>query len=93
MVGEKMLNPNQYDMPGGAYDESVFVVNGGANRNGSSVFKDDVNNTTSRNWGSPFEACPMCLCDGSIQMVKFGINIDAIGLRRPNDGIIPQPYN
>ncbi len=93
MVGEKMLNPNQYDMPGGSYDESLFVVNGGANRNGKSVFKDDVNNTTSRNWGSPFEACPMCLCDGSIQMVKFGIDIDAIGLRRPNDGIVPQPYN
>jgi len=35
----------------------------------------------------------MCLCDGSIQMVKFGINIDAIGLRRPDDGIVPQPYN
>jgi prepilin-type N-terminal cleavage/methylation domain-containing protein len=93
MVGEKMLNPNQYEQPGGGYDESLFVVNGGAVRNGSSVFKDDVNNTTSRNWGSPFEACPMCLCDGSIQMVKFGINIDAIGLRRPDDGIVPQPYN
>jgi prepilin-type N-terminal cleavage/methylation domain-containing protein len=93
LVGEKMLNPNQYEQPGGGYDESLFVVNGGANRNGSSVFKDDINNTTSRNWGSPFEACPMCLCDGSIQMVKFGINIDAIGLRRPDDGIVPQPYN
>jgi hypothetical protein len=57
------------------------------------VYKDDINNTTSRNWGSPFEACPMCLCDGSIQMVKYGINIDAIGLRRPDDGIVPQPYN
>jgi len=90
MVGEKMLNPNQYQAPGGSYDESLFQVNGGTNRNGRQVFKDDVNNATSRNWGSPFEACPMCMCDGSVQMVRYGIDIDAIGLRRPDDGIVTQ---
>jgi prepilin-type N-terminal cleavage/methylation domain-containing protein len=90
-VGEKMLNPNQYEMPGGGYDESLFHVNGGANRNGSAVFRDDINATTSRNWGSPFEACPMAMGDGSIRMVRFGLNIDAIGLRRPDDGIVNQP--
>ncbi|MFO0810714.1 MAG: DUF1559 domain-containing protein [Gemmataceae bacterium] len=93
LIGEKMLNPNQYEQPGGSYDESLFVVNGGANRNGSSVFKDDINAATTRNWGSPFEACPMVMCDGSVRMVKFGLNIDAIGLRRPDDGIVNQPEN
>jgi hypothetical protein len=57
-VGQKMLNPNQYPRPGGGYDESLFLVNGGANRNGSSVFKDNVNNTTSRNWGAPLRPAP-----------------------------------
>jgi prepilin-type N-terminal cleavage/methylation domain-containing protein len=90
LVGEKMLNPDQYEEPGGSYDESLFHVNGGTNRNGRQVFKDDVNNVTSRNWGSPFEACPMCMCDGSVHMVRFGIDIDAIGLRRPDDGIVTQ---
>jgi prepilin-type N-terminal cleavage/methylation domain-containing protein len=93
LIGEKMLNPTQYQQPGGSYDETLFVPNGGANRNGSSVFKDDVNNTTSRNWGSPFEACPIALCDGSVRMMSFGINVDAIGLRKPNDGIVtPADY-
>jgi hypothetical protein len=90
LVASKMLNPNQYQQPGGSYDESLFLVNGGANRNGKLVFKDDVNNATSRNWGSPFEACPMGLCDGSVRMVPFGIDIDAVGLRRPDDGIVTQ---
>jgi prepilin-type N-terminal cleavage/methylation domain-containing protein len=93
LVGEKKLIPDQYELPGGGYDESLFVVNGGANRNGKVVTKDDINNIPSRDWGSPFESCPMCLCDGSIQMVTFGIDIDKIGLRRPDDGIVPQPYN
>jgi prepilin-type N-terminal cleavage/methylation domain-containing protein len=88
LAGEKMLNPNQYQQPGGSYDESLFLVNGGANRNGKSVFKDDLNNATSRNWGSPFEACPMVMCDGSVHMIPFGIDIDAVGLRRPDDGIV-----
>jgi hypothetical protein len=91
LVGEKMLNPNQYQEPGGGYDESLFLVNGGANRNGGSVFKDNLNNATSRNWGSPFEACPICLCDGSVRTVSYGTNIgegSGIGLRKPNDGIV-----
>jgi prepilin-type N-terminal cleavage/methylation domain-containing protein len=96
LVGEKMLNPNQYAAPGGSYDESLFLVNGGANRNGSSVFKDNLNNSTSRNWGSPFEACPICLCDGSVRMVAFGTNLGeggGLGLRKPNDGIVtPADY-
>jgi prepilin-type N-terminal cleavage/methylation domain-containing protein len=93
LVGEKMLNPNQYQEPGGSYDESLFLVNGGANRNGSSVYKDNPNAATTRNWGSPFEACPIGLCDGSVRTVAFGTNIDAIGLRRPDDGIVtPADY-
>jgi prepilin-type N-terminal cleavage/methylation domain-containing protein len=92
-VGQKMLNPNEYARPGGSYDESLFLVNGGAIRNGSSVFKDNVDSVTSRNWGSPFEACPICLCDGSVRTVRFGTNLSAIGLLKPNDGIVtPSDY-
>ena len=89
-VGEKKLIPNQYQQPGGGYDESLFVINGGVNRNGKQVVKDNPAASPSRDWGSPFESCPMCLGDGSVRMVKFGIDIDAIGLRRPDDGIVPQ---
>src|SRR5262249_29419355 len=71
LIGEKKLIPNQYQQPGGGYDESLFVVNGGANRNGKQVVKDNPNAAPSRDWGSPFAACPMGMCDGSIRMVKF----------------------
>jgi hypothetical protein len=90
LVGEKKLIPNQYQQPGGGYDESLFVVNGGANRNGRQVVRDNPLATASRDWGSPFETWPMCLGDGSVRMVRFGIDIDALGLRRPDDGIVPQ---
>jgi prepilin-type N-terminal cleavage/methylation domain-containing protein len=91
LIGEKKLIPNQYQEPGGGYDESLFLVNGGANRNGKQVVKDNPLATPSRDWGSPFDACPMSMCDGSVRMVRFGIDVDAVGLRRPDDGIIPQP--
>jgi prepilin-type N-terminal cleavage/methylation domain-containing protein len=90
LIGEKKLIPNQYQQPGGGYDESLFLVNGGAIRNGKQVVKDNPSASPSRDWGSPFPACPMCMCDGSVRPVKFGIDIDAIGLRRPDDGIVPQ---
>lgn len=93
LIGEKKLIPNQYQQPGGGYDESMFVVNGGANRNGRQVVRDNPSASASRDWGSPFAACPMGMCDGSIRMVGFGIDIDAIGLRRPDDGIVPQAEN
>jgi prepilin-type N-terminal cleavage/methylation domain-containing protein len=93
LIGEKKLIPNQYQLPGGGYDESLFVVNGGANRNGKQVVRDNPLATPSRDWGSPFTACPMGMCDGSVRMVRFGIDVDAIGLRRPDDGIVPQPDN
>jgi prepilin-type N-terminal cleavage/methylation domain-containing protein len=93
LIGEKKLIPNQYQQPGGGYDESMFVVNGGANRNGRQVVKDNPSAAPSRDWGSPFPAWPMGACDGSIRMVRFGVDIDAIGLRRPDDGIVPQAEN
>jgi hypothetical protein len=71
----------------------MFVVNGGANRNGKQVVKDNPSAAPSRDWGSPFQTWPMGACDGSIRMVRFGIDIDAIGLRRPDDGIVPQAEN
>jgi hypothetical protein len=90
VVGEKKLIPNQYQQPGGGYDESLFIVNGGANRNGKQVVKDNPAASPSRDWGSPFESCPMGMGDGSVRMIRFGIDIDAVGLRRPDDGIVPQ---
>ena len=59
LIGEKKLIPNQYQQPGGGYDESMFVVNGGANRNGRQVVRDNPMPAPSRDWGSPFAACPM----------------------------------
>jgi hypothetical protein len=92
LVGEKLVMTWQYQIGGIGYDESLFFVNGGANRNGSTVSKDPVvtaNTGTSRNWGSPFAAgWPMALCDGSVRTLPFGINLEAIGLRKPDDGIV-----
>jgi prepilin-type N-terminal cleavage/methylation domain-containing protein len=93
LIGQKKLIPNQYQQPGGGYDESLFVVNGGANRNGKQVVKDNPSAAASRDWGSPFEACPMGMADGSVRMVQFGIDVDAVGLRRPDDGIVPRADN
>jgi prepilin-type N-terminal cleavage/methylation domain-containing protein len=88
LVGSKKVVPNQYPLPGGGYDESLFHVNGGTNRNGPQVSKDTPGASPNRDWGSPFDACPMGLADGSVRLVSFGLNIDTIGLRRPNDGIV-----
>src|SRR5262249_17814285 len=95
LVGEKRLCLWQYPIPGvGGYDESLFHVNGGTNRNGTIVELDPVvpeNTGTSRNWGSPFDSgCPMCMCDGSVQIIRFGTNLDGIGIRKPDDGVVPQ---
>jgi prepilin-type N-terminal cleavage/methylation domain-containing protein len=90
LVGSKKLNTNQYQQPGGGYDESLFISNGGVNRNGRSIVKDDPNATPSRDWGSSFESCPMSMADGSVRMVPFGIDLQTIGLRQPDDGIVPQ---
>jgi prepilin-type N-terminal cleavage/methylation domain-containing protein len=92
LAGEKLVMVWQYETVGIGYDESLFFVNGGANRNGTTVSKDpvvDPNTGTSRNWGSPFNGgCPMCLCDGSVRMLPFGVNLDGIGLRKPDDGVV-----
>src|SRR5262245_13942949 len=92
LVGEKLVMVWQYQIGGIGYDEAVFFVNGGANRNGTNVAKDpvvDENTGTSRNWGSPFTAgCPMCVCDGSVRIIPFGVNLDGIGLRKPDDGVV-----
>jgi prepilin-type N-terminal cleavage/methylation domain-containing protein len=89
-IGSKKVVTNQYQLPGGGYDESLFHVNGGTNRNGRQVVKDIPTGTPNRDWGSVFDSCPMGMADGSVRMVRFGIDIDAIGLRRPDDGIVPQ---
>jgi hypothetical protein len=95
LIGEKSLATWQYAGNGGSYDETLFSVNGGTNRNGSSVIKDITNaspTTSGRQWGSPFDIWPFGLCDGSVRTISFGINIGeggGIGLRKPSDGIVP----
>jgi hypothetical protein len=93
LLGEKSLSVWQYPVSGGSYDEGLFFVNGGANRNGSSILRDITNpapTTSGRQWGSPFEIWPLCLCDGSVRAMQFGVNIgeSGIGLRKPDDGIV-----
>jgi prepilin-type N-terminal cleavage/methylation domain-containing protein len=92
LIGEKLVATWQYQVQGGSYDESLFHVNGGANRNGPVVSKDlvEASGASNREWGSPFETWLHSRCDGSVSTLQFGINIDAIGLRRPDDGIVPQ---
>jgi prepilin-type N-terminal cleavage/methylation domain-containing protein len=90
MVGSKKVVVAQYQQPGGSYDESLFICNGGTNRNGNAVEKDDaVATASSRNWGSAFETCPMAMADGSVRMVPFGISLDGVGFRKPDDGVVP----
>jgi hypothetical protein len=87
-IGSKQVITDQYELPGGGYDETLFQVNGGVNRNGRQVIKDNPTSIASRNWGSPFDACPMGMADGSVRMIRYGLDIDTIGLRRPDDGIV-----
>ena len=90
IVGSKKVVIPQYQQPGGSYDESLFRANGGTNRNGRVVVKDAPDLVlSSRDWGSPFESCPMAMADGSVRMVPFGINLQTIGLRDPDDGVVP----
>jgi hypothetical protein len=95
LIAEKALATWQYAGSGGSYDETLFSVNGGTNRNGSSVIKDITNaspTTSGRQWGSPFDVWPFGLCDGSVRTLSYGIDIgeNGLGLRKPNDGVVPK---
>jgi prepilin-type N-terminal cleavage/methylation domain-containing protein len=90
LIGEKSLDPLQYQFPCSGYDESLFSVNGGANRNGNAVFQDSPAHTPTHQWGSPFPSCPMGIADGSVRMIPYGIDISKGGLLLPNDGLVLQ---
>jgi len=99
LIGSKLVLVGQYQMPGGGYDEPISSANGGVNRVGENVKRDDPQLLTLNpinDWGSPFESCPMGMADGSVRMIRFGINIDCgnpigtgIGIQRPDDGVVP----
>lgn len=85
LLGEKYLCKDAYDLPGSGWDESAFRINGGANRSGSFVYRDNVAGSDS-NWGSPFDGCPFYFCDGSVKTIPVGINMSSLGLLDPADG-------
>jgi prepilin-type N-terminal cleavage/methylation domain-containing protein len=94
LVGSKLIPTWKYNNPDGADDDSsLFYCRAGVMRNGRVVAQDIVaesGNINSTDWGSPFEeGCPILLCDGSARLVRFGIDLAAIGLRDKSDGVIP----
>jgi prepilin-type N-terminal cleavage/methylation domain-containing protein len=95
LVGEKRIYVEQYQLGGGSYDEPIFFSNGGVNRNDGTCAKDNpflgFTLTSIRNWGSPFDACPMSMCDGSVRLIKYGTSLDTggLGLLKPDDNVVP----
>jgi prepilin-type N-terminal cleavage/methylation domain-containing protein len=100
LIGSKAVLVGQYRLSGGSYDESIFFSNGGVNRRGTNIRRDDptiLTATSVHDWGSAFEACPMGMGDGSVRMIKFGTTADCgnplgtgLGILRPDDGVVPQ---
>lgn len=85
LLGEKYLQTDAYSFPNSGYDECVFSIQGGANRWGWFVLQDN-SATSDVNWGSPYAACPMAMCDGSVTGIAVGTQINNLGLLNPQDG-------
>jgi prepilin-type N-terminal cleavage/methylation domain-containing protein len=86
LLGEKSLQTAAYSFPNSGYDECAFSINGGANRWGWFVLQDNFSSGSDVNWGSPYGACPMAMCDGSVTGISVGTHIENLGLLNPNDG-------
>lgn len=87
LLGEKYISTNVYGFPNSGYDECVFISNGGANKAGQNVLKDNATTDSSNDWGSPFDFCPFTMCDGAVKWIQPGTNLSAYGLLLPNDSL------
>ena len=82
LVGEKAMNPDQYDSGSWYWDEPFFLGgSGGTVRSGTMIIRDsrDTGLDFKKNWGSAHPAgANFLFADGSVRLVRHGVFPSAV---------------
>jgi len=75
LIGEKSMDPRNYNTGGWSWDEPFFTGNNGGNgRDGNRILQDAPGVPYSNNWGSAHPGrCLFAMADGSVRGLNYGL--------------------
>ncbi len=87
LVGEKSMDPDHYDNTNSSnWDECIYSgTYGGTTRWDYHSYKDTKGVNYGNQWGSPYDACPFLMVDGSARLIPYTFDL-SLGTGNPDIG-------